>query len=111
MPSLMPPYKIARQEHLGKQLNLLQSRGKLTWRGEFIVPPGRTTTTAVWWITKDGKGERRHETRQAEQLVQRLCDATGIIWEPVPHPGGETQLKETLARITLQERTEGHHGA
>ncbi|MFE4514729.1 hypothetical protein ACFRMQ_11135 [Kitasatospora sp. NPDC056783] len=95
----MPPYRIARQRHLGEQLGALQDRGLLTWRGSFVIPPGKDTTTALWWITLPGQAEQLHETKAAEDVVSRMCAQAGIVWEPVAHPGGERQLAETLKRI------------
>jgi hypothetical protein len=57
----------------------------------------------VYWIMRDGR-EVRFETRQAEILVQQLCDQLGIVWKAVPHPGGESQLVDTRAWIKQEER-------
>ena len=103
----MPPYRLARQQHLGEQLHVLQDRGLLSWRGEFVVPPGRDTTCAVWWIRREGATERRYDTREAEQLVQRLSEDEGLIWEPVPHPGGKEQRRQAQERMEARRQEAG----
>ncbi|WP_438306636.1 hypothetical protein ACSHXN_44235 (plasmid) [Streptomyces sp. HUAS TT11] len=75
----------------------------LVWRGEYLVPTGETTTTALWWIALPGQVEQCYDTSEAERLVSGICLAVGIIWEPVAAPGGATQLAEALAR-TEQRR-------
>lgn len=62
----------------------------LTWRWEY----DNASRRAFYWITLDAKPEQRFDTSRAEQLVQRLCDEQSIVWRPVPHPGGEDQLRE-----------------
>lgn len=101
----MTSYKIARQEHLGSMLtHLQQERYPLVWRGEYLVPAGKTTTTALWWIALPGQVEQWYDTREAERLVSGICLAVGIIWEPVAAPGGATQLAEALARMEQRRR-------
>ncbi|MEU6725860.1 hypothetical protein ABZ917_19330 [Nonomuraea wenchangensis] len=39
------------------------------------------------------------ETKRAENLAQRLCDQRGIVWLPVPPPGGEPERARTLRKI------------
>ncbi|WP_327241596.1 hypothetical protein [Streptomyces sp. NBC_01320] len=103
--SSMTSYKIARQEHLGSMLtHLQQERYPLVWRGEYLVPAGKTTTTALWWIALPGQVEQWYDTREAERLVSGICLAVGIIWEPVAAPGGATQLAEALARMEQRRR-------
>ncbi len=98
----MPPYRMARQRHLGEQLDLLQQLGHLTWRGSFVIPHGRTSTTALWWITFPGRPEQWHETREAELVVAGVCAAASIIWEPVASPGGENQRAEALQKMAAR---------
>ncbi|MER6230619.1 hypothetical protein ABT169_15930 [Streptomyces sp. NPDC001616] len=44
----MTAYKIARQRHLADMLTHLQQNAyPLVWRGEYLVPTGETTTTAL----------------------------------------------------------------
>ncbi|MFD9444214.1 hypothetical protein ACFWBR_38020 [Streptomyces sp. NPDC060006] len=98
--SPMTAYKIARQRHLADMLTHLQQNAyPLVWRGEYLVPTGETTTTALWWIALPGQVEQWYDTREAERLVSGICLAVGIIWEPVAAPGGATQLAEALARM------------
>nr|AJV88371.1 hypothetical protein [Streptomyces drozdowiczii] len=98
--SPMTAYKIARQRHLADMLTHLQQRAyPLVWRGEYLIPAGRTTTTALWWIALPGQVEHWYDTGEAERLVSGICLAAGIIWEPVAAPGGASQLAEALARM------------
>nr|BEK71527.1 hypothetical protein KPHV_87540 [Kitasatospora purpeofusca] len=107
----MPPFRIARQRHLAEQLNALQRQGRLSWRGAYLLKPRtdgkKETTTALWWIALSGEGEKLHETPGAEEVVARMCEEAGIIWEPVPHPGGKRQLDTTLARIQARRALQG----
>lgn len=104
--SAMSSYKNARQRHLAGMLTELQLGQvyPLVWRGEYLVPAGKTTTTALWWIALPGQAEHWYHTAEAEHLVSGICLAAGIVWEPVPAPGGETQLAETLARMEQRQR-------
>ncbi|MEV6782076.1 hypothetical protein [Streptomyces sp. NPDC051098] len=98
--SPMTSYKIARQQHLGQMLTHLQQNAyPLVWRGEYLLPTGKTTTTALWWIALPGQVEQWYNTSETERLVSGICLAKGIIWEPVAAPGGATQLAEALARM------------
>lgn len=102
--SPMTSYKIARQRHLAGMLTHLQQHAyPLVWRGEYLVPSGKTTTTALWWIALPGQAEHWYDTREAERLVSGICLAVGIIWEPVAAPGGATQLTEALARMEQRQ--------
>ncbi|MER5915716.1 hypothetical protein ABT124_36130 [Streptomyces sp. NPDC001982] len=103
--SLMTSYKNARQQHLGGMLTPLQQQVyPLVWRGEYLVPAGKPTTTALWRIALPGQVEQWYDTRGAERLVGGICLAVGIIWEPVAAPGGATQLAEALARMEQRRR-------
>jgi hypothetical protein len=93
------PYRIARQEHLGNMLDQLQSFGLLTWAWDYEIRPGRETGSAIYWVTEPGQGKHKLDTRRAEELTLRLCHQQGIVWLPVPPPGGKTQLAETLRKI------------
>ncbi|MGW6275101.1 hypothetical protein [Streptomyces sp. NPDC055060] len=96
----MTAYKIARQRHLADMLSHLQQHAyPLVWRGEYLVPSAKPTTTALWWIALPGQVEQWYDTGEAERLVSGICLAVGIIWEPVAAPGGATQLAEALARM------------
>ncbi len=99
--SAMTDYKTARQRHLADMLTHLQQRQvyPLVWRGEYLIPAGKTTTSALWWIALPGQVEHWYDTSEAERLVSGICLAAGIIWEPVAAPGGATQLAEALARM------------
>lgn len=46
------------------------------------MPAGKTTTTALWWITLPGQAEQWYDTNEAERLVSGICLAVGIICEP-----------------------------
>ncbi|MEU6548334.1 hypothetical protein [Streptomyces sp. NPDC046859] len=103
--SPMTAHKIARR-HLADMLTHLQQHAyPLIWRGEYLVPTGETTTTALWWIDLPGQVEQWYDTSEVERLVSAICLAVGIIWEPVAAPGGATQLAEVLVR--LEQRRQG----
>jgi hypothetical protein len=93
------PYHIARQEHLGDMLNRLQSLGELAWEW------GYENRRAIFWVTESGQRRQKLNTRQAEDFVVELCNQRNIVWLPVPHPGGEQQLAETLLNIERLEQT------
>ncbi|MFG2637925.1 hypothetical protein ACGFX8_29535 [Streptomyces sp. NPDC048362] len=97
----MTDYKTARQRHLADMLTHIQQRQvyPLVWRGEYLIPAGTTTTSALWWIALPGQVEHWYDTSEAERLVNGICLTAGIIWEPVAAPGGTTQLAEALARM------------
>ncbi|WP_306191422.1 hypothetical protein [Streptomyces sp. MK5] len=98
--SAMTDYKNARQRHVASMLTHIQQQVyPLVWRGEYLVPAGQSTTTALWWIALPGQVEHWYDTSEAERLVSGICRAAGIIWEPVAAPGGATQLAEALARM------------
>ena len=90
-----PPYRIARQQHLGDALGGLAAGGYLTWRWEYDTARRR----AIFCIAMPDAAENAYDTRAAEVLVQQLNDQRGVLWFPVPAPGGEAQLAETLARM------------
>lgn len=87
------PYRIARQEHVGDMLDKLQDQGLLEWRWAY------ENSSAIYWITQPGRGRRKLGTKKAEELVLELCGQQGIVWLPVPPPGGEDQRIETLRKI------------
>jgi hypothetical protein len=89
------PNRIARQQHLGDALDELATGGHLTWRWEYDTVRRR----AIFCIAMPDATENAYDTRAAEVLVQRLNDQRGLRWFPVPAPGGEAQLAETLARM------------
>ncbi len=90
-----PPYRIARQEHLGDMLDALEAYGHLAWRWEYDVSRSR----AIFHVRVGGEGWCALDTRAAEALVQAQCDLLGIRWRPVPHPGGELQRSDVVAWI------------
>jgi hypothetical protein len=89
------PYRIARQEHVGDALDALTRSGLLSWRWEY----DHVRSRAIFHVTLPGEAERALDTRSAEVQVQGLYRAIGVRWLPVPHPGGERQLEETLRRM------------
>ncbi|MFE9138041.1 hypothetical protein [Streptomyces sp. NPDC007355] len=105
--SAMTAYKNERQRHLADMLTHIQQQVyPLVWRGEYLIPAGKTTTTALWWITLPGQTEEHwYSTSEVEGLVSGICLAKGIIWEPVAAPGGATQVAEALARMDERRRT------
>ena len=56
---------------------------------------------AVFHVALPGEAERALDTRSAEGLVRDLYQELGVRWLPVPHPGGERQLEETLRRMDV----------
>jgi hypothetical protein len=105
------PYHIARQEHLGDMLDELQARGLLAWEWDYEVRPGRDTGSAVYWVTELRQRRRKLDTKRAEDLAVRLCNQHGIVWLPVPHPGGEIQRTATLRRIEALKQGASFEGA
>lgn len=74
-------------------LDRLQELGRLRWRWDYEPP------RAVFHV-RVARGEWEiHDTRSTERLVQRECDALGIRWKPIPHPGGEVQRAAVRAWI------------
>ncbi len=105
--SVMSSGKNARQRHLVDILDELQSQGWLNWRGEYLLRAGATTTTALWWISRHPLAKhvfQWYETRDAETLVSDLCKAVGIVWEPVPAPGGAAELAQAQDRMEQRRR-------
>jgi len=96
-----PPYRIARQEHLGDALDDLARRGRLEWRWDYDYARSR----AVFHVVLPGGSERALDTRSAELLVKAHYAELGAPWLPVPHPGGERQLEETLRRMADLDKT------
>ena len=93
-------YQIARQRHVGETLNRLEALGVLRWEWEYDVPHRQ----AFYWIIVGDAPRKRYGTKDTERMVQDLCDRHGIIWEPVPHPGGEDRYEATRQRIAERER-------
>lgn len=91
------PYRIARQQHLGDALDELALHGYLSWRWEY----DRARSRAIFHVSLPGDIERALDTRSAEVLVQSKNKDHGFRWLPVPHPGGDRQLEETLRRMRL----------
>lgn len=81
-------------------LDDLQSQGVLSWQWKYDNARSR----AIYIISVEGGARRTYETKPAEELVLTLCADRGIVWEPVPHPGGRKQLEETLQRIEERQR-------
>ena len=90
-----PPYRIARQDHVGEMLDALQERGRLAWRWDYDDQRHQ----AIYNVRLVGGPWKRHGTRAVESVVQAECDALGILWLPVPHPGGEAQHREVYQRL------------
>lgn len=96
-------YPIARQRHLGDYLDQLQAAGHLSWRWSY----DNATSTAEYWITvPPATVPTKHGTRQAEAVATSFADQLNHAWLPVPHPGGETQLAATAAKMT-ERRQQG----
>lgn len=94
------PYRIARQEHVAEMLDELQDRGLIEWQWDY------ENSSAIYWVRTRGGDRRKLGTKQAETFVEKLCQQEGIVWLPVPPPGGEKQRDETLRRIaTLRGET------
>jgi hypothetical protein len=86
-------------------LDHLQSLGLLSWRWDYEVKPGHGSGSAIYWVTEAGRRMRKLDTRRAEQLAMTLCAQQGIVWLPVPSPGGEAQRAETLQKIEELKRS------
>ncbi|MEU8351362.1 hypothetical protein [Streptomyces sp. NPDC048845] len=104
--SAMTSYKNARQRHLADMLTHIRDQEvyPLVWRGEYLIPAGERTTTALWWIALPGQVEHWYKTAEAERLVGGICLASAIVWEPVAAPGGAAQLTQALARMEQRRR-------
>lgn len=89
------PYKTHRQQHLGDFLDVLQAQGWLVWERATEDSP------TVFLIREIGSPPRQYRTWDAETVAQRVADREGILWLPVPYPGGLDQYKETMAQIAV----------
>jgi hypothetical protein len=87
------PYRTARQEHLADMLDQLQRDGLLLWQWDY------KDSSAIYWVTPAGQCKLKLSTKQAEELVSQLCEQQGIVWFPVPQPGGENERTEILRKI------------
>lgn len=87
------PYKTHRQQHLGDFLDLLQAHSWLTWE------LAHEDTPTLFYIVEPGSPLVILRTWEAEELAQRIADREGIIWLPVPYPGGLERYNETMAEI------------
>jgi len=85
-------------------LDQLQSLGLLTWKWGYEVRQGHETGSAIYWVTEPGRHTQKLDTKRAEELALKLCKQEGIVWLPVPHPGGETLRAETLRKIEELKR-------
>lgn len=98
-----PPYHTARQEHLAEILDFL-SEGRfyvagldhqriLYWEWDYDIENRR----AIWKIKfRHQDPWETYDTRAAEDLVMEICEDEGIVWLPVPHPGGEKERRAVL---------------
>jgi len=93
-------YHNARQRHIGNMLDKLQTFGLLSWEWRYDSENHR----AVYLIALTDEPTCTCDTKHAEQIVQRTCNAHKLVWLPVPHPGGESQLRETQRKIAEIER-------
>lgn len=85
----------ARQQHAFDQLTLLQDLRYLRFSAQY-VKGGK----AVWWISLGGV-RHRFETREAERAIQQVSGIAGLIWEPVPQPGGRAEREMAAARTQV----------
>jgi hypothetical protein len=88
-----PPYRIARQEHLGDALDRLALAGRLTWRWDYAG------SRAIFHVQMPGQEQQALDTRSAEQVVRAEMKAIREFWLPVPHPGGESQREIVIRQI------------
>lgn len=89
------PYRTHRQQHLGDFLDFLQAQGWLSWEW------GNEESPTIFNIAERGAALKAYRTWEAESLVQRIADREGILWLPVPYPGGLDRYNETMHRIEL----------
>lgn len=94
------PYKTARQEHLGNQLDKLQGHGVLAWQWDY----NRDKKRAIFRVQRPGSSWRALDTKRAEGVAQEESDKLGWVWFPVSHPGGERERTETMQRIAQKKR-------
>lgn len=91
-----PPYRIARQQHLGDALDDLQRRDLLEWQWDY------RQSRAIFRIREPGQRWVGHVTADAEDIVSSYYGRLGEPWRPVPHPGGEGQRRAVVEWITAQ---------
>lgn len=84
-------------------LDRLEAIGALSWKWKY----DQANSRAIFRVTVSAAPTRDLHTRDAEALVQQLCDEHGIVWEPVMHPGGKDQLLAAQRRIATRERQQG----
>jgi hypothetical protein len=92
---------IARQVHI---VNYLERLGSRAFRQVHFSLKGSDRGRALWRVTYPSGDVVPYETPEIEELIGHYCRGRDIVWLPVPHPGGITQLEETLARIGEEER-------
>ena len=92
------PYRIARQQHLGDFLDELQAAGFIAWVWSY------SGSSAEYTITEPGKEPQLYGTLDAERLASRYSATTRRVWLPVPSPGGQAQLIETLELTAAAQR-------
>ncbi|MFJ5882597.1 hypothetical protein [Kitasatospora cineracea] len=105
----MRTYKNGRQRHIGETLNQLVADQLVSgWHGEYLHPDGKPSSMALWWFSAfGGHPTQWWTTREAEALISSVCEAAGIIWEPVPPNYGEPERLETLKRIEARRNSAG----
>ena len=89
------PYRIKRQEHLGRTFDSLQAKGRLEWKWAYDGARRR----AIFNVKLRGESWQALDTKRAEAVAQTQCDELGIRWLPVPHPGGEAQYEAIKANL------------
>ena len=88
-------YRNPRQQHLVNALDDLARRELLSWRWEYDQRRNRV----VFHLLMPGQPEQELYTRSVERVVQALYQGAGLCWLPVPHPGGQAELDDTLRRM------------
>ncbi|MGW4956448.1 hypothetical protein ACWEPL_04405 [Nonomuraea sp. NPDC004186] len=95
----MRTYRNGRQRHIGDILNQLAADQLVTWHGEYLYRVGKSSSTALWWISRWGSPAQWYDSREAEELISQVCEDEGIIWEPVQPNYGESERLEAVQRI------------
>jgi hypothetical protein len=95
---------VARQIHIANYLERLGSRA---FRQVHFSLKGSDRGRALWRVTYPSGDVASYETPEIEALIGHYCRGRDIVWLPVPHPGGVTQLEETFVKIEEVERRRG----
>lgn len=81
-------YHLPRQRHLGDLLDWLEVQGHLSWTWDYDGERRR-----AGYVVAHAGSTSRLDTKQTEQLVQRLTADLGLVWEPAGVPAGRRKSR------------------